>query len=81
MNKRIKEIINEWDPIELFPMAPKDEYSAEVLRIEETLLSNANITEEELAQIINGVFTNSFGRDVFTKSMDDCFQVAKKILN
>ena len=26
---RIEQIINEWDPIGLFPMAPKDEYVEE----------------------------------------------------
>lgn len=81
MNKKIIEIINEWDPIEFFPMAPQDEYFGEILRIEEILLCNAKISVEELATKINEIFINSFGMDVYNKSLDDCIQVAKKILN
>ncbi|EAD2627645.1 TPA: DUF1871 domain-containing protein, partial [Listeria monocytogenes] len=27
MYEKVEKIINDWDPIELFPLAPKDEYS------------------------------------------------------
>ena len=81
MNKKIIEIINEWDPVELFPMAPQDEYFEEILRIEEIILRNEKITVEGLAAKINEIFTNSFGIDVYKKSVDDCIQVAKRILN
>jgi len=79
MNKEISDIINEWDPIGLFPIAPKDEYYEEIKHIEEMLYGNAKITEAELAKRINEVFANSFGLDVYHKSIDDCIQVAKKI--
>ena len=31
----LQQIINEWDPIGLFPIAPKDEYVEEIRKIEE----------------------------------------------
>ena len=35
MNKMdIRKIINEWDPYSLFPYAPKNEYEAEIKKIE-----------------------------------------------
>ncbi|EAD8591252.1 DUF1871 domain-containing protein, partial [Listeria monocytogenes] len=30
MYEKVEKIINDWDPIELFPLAPKDEYSQEI---------------------------------------------------
>jgi len=30
MKEIITEIINEWDPIDLFPFAPQDEYKKEI---------------------------------------------------
>ena len=44
MMEKITEIINEWDPIELFPMAPKDEYIEEVKLIYEYLHKHHNQT-------------------------------------
>lgn len=81
MSKKIMETINTWDPIDFFPMAPKDEYFEEIRLIEEILLCNAKITAEELAASINEIFSNSFGTDVYNKSIEDCIQVAKEILN
>ena len=39
--ERITQIINDWDPIGFFPMAPKDEYINEIKKI---ILSIANST-------------------------------------
>ncbi|EAC2694899.1 DUF1871 domain-containing protein, partial [Listeria monocytogenes] len=33
MYEKVEKIINDWDPIELFPLAPKDEYSQEINKI------------------------------------------------
>lgn len=77
----IKKIINEWDPIEFFPMAPEDEYSNEILKIEKYLADNGNIDVQTLAVAIDNIFASSFGRDVYLADMNDCVEVAKKILN
>lgn len=75
----IKKIINEWDPIEFFPMAPEDEYSNEILKIEKYLADNGNTDVQTLAVAIDNIFASSFGRDVYLADMNDCVEVAKKI--
>lgn len=35
MNRKIKKIIDTWDPYDLMTFAPEDEYSGEVKEIEE----------------------------------------------
>ena len=52
---RIEQIINEWDPIGLFPMAPKDEYVEEGKKIVEYIEKWPNITEKKLADRINKI--------------------------
>ncbi len=73
-------IINAWDPIGLFPMAPKDEYMNEIQKIYMYLDENQNITTEELAKKINEIFLMSFGNDVYDKNIEECLKVAKNIL-
>lgn len=78
--ERITEIINDWDPIGFFPMAPKDEYFNEIRKIYEYVMSNKNLQIQLLAQTINRIFVETFGSDVYTEDMDKCMQVAEKIL-
>lgn len=76
----ITEIINEWDPIDLFPLAPKDEYTNEIKRIYEYVYYNQNIQIRALAEAINGIFVKAFGTDVYDENIKQCMQVAEKIL-
>ena len=80
MKENILEIINDWDPIGFFPMAPKDEYTSEVEKIYEYVHSNHSLQIEQLAQRINELFVRRFGRDVYNEDMEQCIVVAKKIL-
>ena len=77
----IKKIINEWDPIEFFPMAPEDEYSNEILQVEKFLINNWDVDVQTLAITIDNIFASSFGRDVYFADIDDCVEIANKILN
>ena len=77
----VREIINDWDPIGLFPMAPDDEYEDEIRQIYEYVSDNANIGKKELATFISDTFIDVFGIDVFTASDIDCQSVAEQILN
>lgn len=43
-------IVNKWDPIGFFPMAPNDEYINEIRKIYEYLNVSKNVTEEKLAK-------------------------------
>ncbi len=44
LNKIMIKIINEWDPIDFFPMAPEDEYSNEILQVENNIALFRNIS-------------------------------------
>lgn len=77
---KIQEIINEWDPIGLFPMAPKDEYMGEITEIYQYLNANKNVTEEKLAEKINEIFLIWFDDD-FVEDTKKCLDIAKQIIN
>jgi hypothetical protein len=81
MKDIIMTIINDWDPIGLFPMAPADEYISEIEKIQQALKLNNYITIEQLAFDINNIFLKSFGNEVFTKSLDECKKIALEIIN
>ena len=76
----LQQIINEWDPIGLFPIAPKDEYVEEIRKIEEYIKSMPDFMEEQLADKINEIFVTSFGNDVYKENVGTCIFVAKKII-
>ena len=57
MNQNIADIINEWDPIDLFPMAPRDEYVKEIERIKCIISNKSSISTNELAMEIHNLFT------------------------
>ena len=76
----LQQIINEWDPIGLFPIAPKDEYVEEIRKIEEYIESMPNFMEEQLADKINEIFVTLFGNDVYKENVGTCIFVAKKII-
>ena len=72
-------LINEWDPIGLFPMAPLDEYMPEVVEISK-ILDSSKISKEKLGQEINMIFLRKFGCDVYVEDIRKCIEIAQKIL-
>lgn len=78
--ERITQIINDWDPIGFFPMAPKDEYINEIKKINEFVCSNYSLQVHTLAQEINKIFAETFGTDVYDEDLEQCTIIAKKIL-
>ena len=80
MMEKITEIINEWDPIELFPMAPKDEYIEEVKLIYEYLYTTPKLQSQQLAEKINEIFIKRFGCDVYVDDINQCIIVADQII-
>ncbi|HAA6561299.1 TPA_asm: DUF1871 domain-containing protein, partial [Listeria monocytogenes] len=60
MYEKVEKIINDWDPIELFPLAPKDEYSQEINKIISIVQENPNIDMNVLAKGIRKIFIDSF---------------------
>lgn len=77
---RVNEVINNWDPIDLFPLAPSDEYSSEIKQIFEVVAQNPAISTKELAVEIEKIFIGAFGRDIFLRDFEECIIIAKKIL-
>lgn len=76
----ITNIINDWDPIGFFPMAPKDEYKKEVVKIY-VYICIENPTTMQLAKTINAIFTEVFGSDVYVEDMEQCTICAEKIID
>ncbi|EAE3304073.1 DUF1871 family protein, partial [Listeria monocytogenes] len=59
MYEKVEKIINDWDPIELFPLAPKDEYSQEINKIISIVQENPNIDMNVLGKGIRKIFIDS----------------------
>ncbi|EAF3184948.1 DUF1871 family protein, partial [Listeria monocytogenes] len=56
MYEKVEKIINDWDPIELFPLTPKDEYSQEINKIISIVQENPNIDMNVLGKGIRKIF-------------------------
>lgn len=76
----IRDIINEWDPIDLFPMAPENEYEDEIAQICD-LLNGKGLSIERIQKSIEKIFIKSFGEDVFFSftSKSKCREVAEEL--
>ncbi len=70
--------INDWDPIGIIDITPKDEYAPEINEIRSRASGISN--EEELANIIYDVFQKYFD-DFFKSSKAECLNVARSILS
>ncbi|WP_025720832.1 DUF1871 family protein [Paenibacillus sp. 1-18] len=77
MNDEIVRTINEWNPIEIYPLL-EDEYYSEIRKIYEK--SNQTNSVEELAEQIHVIFTQSFEKE-FDKSIEECQWIAEKIID
>lgn len=80
MVEKITKIINAWDPIGFFPMAPIDEYVNEIKKIYEYVHSNQKLQIRTLAETINRIFVETFGADVYEEDLEQCILVAERIL-
>jgi hypothetical protein len=76
MNDEIVQMINEWNPIDIYPLL-KDEYYSEIRKIYEKSKETSSV--EELAEQIHFVFAQSFQKE-FNKSIEECQWIAEKIL-
>lgn len=79
MNEKLIEIINNWNPADIYPLL-EDEYYPEIIRIEEFIVRTKELTINTLATFINFTFINAFDENIFAKSFKDCESVAEKIL-
>lgn len=75
----VKKAIDKWDPIDLLPFAPPDEYDSETKKIYNVIKDLGTIDVSCLGQIIFDTFTKAFGNDIFLKTLDECHIVAEDI--
>lgn len=72
----IKQEIDKWDPYGFFPDAPPDEYDGESKKIARKIMADPEM--KNLAEIVAGIFSDSFGADEgFTVA--SCKTIAEKI--
>lgn len=81
MRNKIMKIINKWDPIDIFPMGPEDEYIREIELIEKIIEDNSEISTTDLAIKIHQLFTKRFGNDIYLCKKEDCIKIASEILD
>lgn len=77
VREKIIEIINNWNPAEIYPLL-SDEYHSESQRVIKA--SQKTDSVEKLAKEIFDIFQSNFGKE-FTKSMEECKIIAEKIKN
>jgi len=71
----IKQVIDSWNPYELLPYAPNDEFDSEIRMITDGIRDTDNVMD--IAKIVSDVFTSQFGEECFC--VVNCFDVAKTI--
>lgn len=75
----VKSTIDDWDPIDLFPHAPSDEYHSEIEKIQRLLVATEDL--DKLTEGIYEIFVESFGRETFNKSKEECKRIARILLH
>lgn len=79
--EKVNEAITEWDPLDVFPFAPKDEYNLEVNELVSFLQKTENCSNNLLGKKIYEMFLRTLGEDVFAYTVEDCNEIAIKILS
>ena len=80
MLKKILEIINSWDPINIGEICPQDEYLLEAGEIEKFLNKNADISVKQLSKFISNLFSEKFGNDIFSIDENKIIEISKEII-
>ena len=80
MNQIIKKIINDWNPIEIYPLL-EDEYSTETERIIEFIEGKDEIDFLELADFLEKTLVDAFGSNLYSNDRKKCEEASIKILN
>jgi hypothetical protein len=74
----VEKIINEWDPIDLLPIFPLDEYRDEILEIIELLKKARDINVVSMG--IKKILSENFGDDVFRKTYEECLEIGRQLI-
>jgi hypothetical protein len=76
---KIQEVINEWKPIEIYPLL-YDEYKSEIVLIYKFIKASDLCNEETLGKYLYSVF-KEWGGHIFDKSLTECEQIASLLLS
>lgn len=76
MDTKIQKIINDWNPIEIYPLL-QNEYQYEIKMIQDKITNKISI--KSLSDVIYSTFKDSFGEQ-FAKTNKDCEEIARQIL-
>ena len=74
----VKSVIDAWDPVGLLFHAPSDEYRLEIEEIQNLLCIVEDV--DDLAEAILKVFVESFSKEIFVKSKEECAKIAQLLL-
>lgn len=80
MNIDIVKIINNWNPVEIYPLL-EDEYYPEIKEIIKYINESENITLKNLALEIDNIFTKFFGSNIYISDLNKCKEIATEILD
>ena len=79
MFDKVKETIDKWDPVDLLAMhCPDNEYDEISFLISKAVQTSKDV--ESLANYIYNLFVYAFGVPTFNKNMEECRNIAKKIM-
>lgn len=59
--KQMKILLNVWDLVKLFPLAPIDEYNIEIKNVINQISEQDNISSQTISKIIYLIYNKSFG--------------------
>ena len=76
MYSKIKEIINSWDPLKIMDISLDNEYCYEIKEI--TGNFNENVNVENLSNLINEVFKNTYN-ELYNANKNEEIKIAKEL--
>lgn len=71
----VKNAINKWNPYELLPEAPADEFDSEIKSVAAKISFESSV--DDIARVISRVFSSSFEKESF--HVNDCLTVAREV--
>jgi hypothetical protein len=80
IQQSIKEIINQWNPIDIYPLLD-DEYEVEINIILDQILDqyqNRN-NRNNISDVIFKTFSDVFGEKLFSKTLEDCLEISNLV--
>ena len=75
----IVKLINEWNPIEIYPLL-ENEYLSEINKIIDFVEKNEDISYVQLAEFLEQTFIEAFNEKLYLSNKRICEEIAIKII-